>query len=70
MMQFYDQIEEKLLFEEFEDPNQEFKVDPSLPFFALAEKEINQNRILGINKNMNKVHRSDSLDEILEKINA
>lgn len=68
--EFYEAIEEKLIFEEYEDPNQEFCVDKREPFFAKLEKEFNQKRMLGINKNMMKLHRSDSLDEILEKINA
>lgn len=34
------------------------------------ETAFHQKKILGINKNMMKLHRSDSMDEILEKINA
>jgi hypothetical protein len=34
------------------------------------ETAFHQKKIIGINKNMMKLHRSDSMDEILEKINA
>jgi hypothetical protein len=34
------------------------------------ETAFHQKKILGINKNMMKLHRSDSMDDILEKINA
>jgi hypothetical protein len=40
--QFYDQIEERILFEEYEDPNQEFKIDKREPFFAEMERNLGQ----------------------------
>jgi hypothetical protein len=40
--QFYDQIEERILFEEYEDPHQEFKIDKREPFFAEMERNLSQ----------------------------
>jgi hypothetical protein len=40
--QFYDQIEERILFEEYEDPHQEFKIDKQEPFFAEMERNLGQ----------------------------
>ena len=69
-MHFYEEIEEKLFFEEYEDPATEFRILESDCRQSKFETVLHQKNILGINKNMMRLHRSDSMDEILEKINA
>ena len=69
-MKFYQDIEEKVFFEEYEDPTTEFRILESDCRKNKLETELHQKNILGINKNMMKLHRSDSMDEILEKINS
>jgi len=62
-------IEERLYFEEYEDPSQEFSLEDFEKDYENVSKKIKTKNLVNINKNMLKLHRSDSMDQILEKIN-
>ena len=55
--------------EEYEDPKQQFTINQ----FG-AYKEISKNievaKLFAINQNLLKVHRSDSIDQTLDRINV
>lgn len=55
--------------EEYEDPEQTFKISDSVAFSSLV-KQVEDTKLFSINQNLLKVHRSDSIDQILDRINA
>ena len=55
--------------EEYEDPEQTFKISDSVAFSSLV-KQVEDTILFSINQNLLKVHRSDSIDQILDRINA
>ncbi len=54
--------------EEYEDPEQQFEIRDSENFSTLV-KQIEDTKLFSINQNLLKVHRSDSMDQILDRIN-
>ena len=69
-IEFYKKVEEKLFCEEFEDSKKEFKIDETDVQQIKLKKDLHKQKILGIHKNRLKLYRSDSMDEILEKIDT
>ena len=64
----YQTIEDRLFMEEYEDPEQQFEIKDSANFASLV-KQIEDTKLFSINQNLLKVHRSDSMDQILDRIN-
>ena len=64
----YQLIEDRLYMEEYEDPEQQFEIHDSANFANLV-KQIEDTKLFSINQNLLKVHRSDSMDQILDRIN-
>ena len=54
--------------EEYEDPEQQFEIRDSENFTTLV-KQIEDTKLFSINQNLLKVHRSDSMDQLLDRIN-
>ena len=65
----YIAIEDRLYMEEYEDPAQQFDISDSAHFEYLI-KQSEDARLFSINQNLLKVHRSDSVDQILDRINV
>ena len=55
--------------EEYEDPEQQFEISDSVDFANLV-KQIEETKLFSINQNLLKVHRSDSIDQILDRLNV
>ena len=68
-MLFYKNVEEVIYMEEYEDTNHEFQISNNLAQNQLLSKQIKTRELAAINQNMMRLHRSDSMDQILEKIN-
>ena len=64
----YQRIEDRLYMEEYEDPEQQFHVKDS-PNYNQLLKLTEDAKFYSINQNLVKVHRSDSIDQILDRIN-
>ena len=64
----YQVIEDRLYMEEYEDSEQQFEIRDSANFANLV-KQIEDTKLFSINQNLLKVHRSDSMDQILDRIN-
>lgn len=64
----YQVIEDLLFMEEYENPDQQFEICDSENFANLV-KQIEDTKLFSINQNLLKVHRSDSMDQILDRIN-
>ena len=54
--------------EEFEDPDQQFEIKDSVYYQALV-RSLEESKLFSINQNLLKVHRSDSMDQLLDRIN-
>ena len=61
-MTFYKSIEERLFYEEYEDASQEFGIVDFEMRDTSVEKVLRKTKLLSVNKNMLKLHRSDSMD--------
>ena len=68
-LETYREIENRIFFEQFEDPNQEFKIS-DFDYYPRLLKQLEENRLYAINQNWLKVNRSDSIDQTLDRINA
>jgi len=68
LVERYQIIEDRLYMEEYEDPDQQFEIRDSVSFANLV-KQIEDTKLFSINQNLLKVHRSDSMDQILDRIN-
>jgi len=68
-MFFYKYVEEMIFMEEFEDNNQEFQIINNTAQTNQLLKQIKTRELVAINQNMLRLHRSDSMDQILERIN-
>ena len=55
--------------EEYEDPDQQFWVQQAVDYPFLARK-LEEAKLFCINQNLLAVHRNDSTDQILERINT
>lgn len=55
--------------EEYEDNNQEFQIINNTAQTNQLLKQIKTRELVAINQNMLRLHRSDSMDQILERIN-
>mmetsp|Transcript_20117 Transcript_20117/g.19080 ORF Transcript_20117/g.19080 Transcript_20117/m.19080 type:complete len:203 (-) Transcript_20117:2966-3574(-) len=66
---FYQDVEEKLYLEEYEDPNMEFHLKNFPSDYISIHKEILRQKKQVLNHNQMKLQRSDSMDQIVEKIN-
>ena len=64
----YKAIEDKIFMEEYENPEQQFSIT-SLDIYAQVAKSLEANSIFSINQNLLIVHRTDSMDHILERLN-
>ena len=65
----YIAIEDRLYMEEYEDPAQQFDISDSAHYDTLV-KQAEDSKLFSINQNLLKVHRSDSVDQILDRINV
>ena len=63
------EIEDRLFMEEYENPEQQFCVS-NLPDYEQLAKSIDYQRMNSINQNLLKVHRTDSMDQIIDRLNA
>lgn len=61
-------IEDRLYMEEYEDPHQQFWIQQAVDFKDLSRK-LEDSKLFCINQNLLAVHRNDSTDQILERIN-
>ena len=66
--QRYQEIEDRIFMEEYEDPDKQFSIQ-NLDSFIYLVKTLDQNNLYSINQNLLIVHRSDSMDQILERLN-
>ena len=66
---FYKNVEEMIFMEEYEDSKQEFNLQDSTSLMLNLHKQIKTRELVAINQNMLRLHRSDSMDQILERIN-
>ena len=64
------EVEERLIYESYEDPNQTFKIAQYPPLYQKINSATIQNTLRLINRNMMKCPRSDGLEQILDKINT
>jgi hypothetical protein len=64
----YKTIEDLIFMEEYENPEQQFSIT-SLESYAAVAKNLEANSVFSINQNLLIVHRSDSMDHILERLN-
>lgn len=64
----YKVIEDKIFMEEYENPEQQFSIT-SLDSYAEVAKSLETNSVFSINQNLLIVHRTDSMDHILERLN-
>ena len=64
----YQYIEDRIFMEEYEDPEMQFSI-ANLESFSVLAKTLEANSVFPINQNLLIVHRSDSMDEILERLN-
>ena len=64
----YKAIEDIIFMEEYENPEQQFSIT-SLESYAAVAKNLDANSVFSINQNLLIVHRSDSMDHILERLN-
>jgi len=64
----YKAIEDLIFMEEYENPEQQFSIT-SLESYAQVAKSLEANSVFSINQNLLIVHRSDSMDQILERLN-
>ena len=67
--QTYQNIEDKLFMEEYEDPRQKFEINEFESYKNLA-RYIEVGKLFSINQNLLRVHRSDSIDQTLDRINV
>ena len=65
----YQMIEDRLFMEEFEDPDQQFNIKDFDNYQDLVD-QLEKSKMLAINQNLLRVHRTDSMDAILERINV
>ena len=65
----YQMIEDRLFMEEFEDPDQQFNIKDFDNYQDLLD-QLEKSKMLAINQNLLRVHRTDSMDAILERINV
>lgn len=69
-LDWYADVEDRLSFEEYEDPNQYFSIHQFPPLFQRINSATIQNTLRLINRNMMKIPRNDGLEQILDKINT
>ena len=67
---WYADIQEKLSFEEYEDPKQTFSITQFGPLFAHINSSNIRRTLRLINRNMMKVPKTEALEQILDKINT
>jgi hypothetical protein len=69
LLEWYATVEERLSYEEYEDPNQMFSIHQFSPLFQKINSATIQNTLRLINTNMMKCPKTDGLENILDKIN-
>jgi len=69
-LDWYSDVEERLSYEEYEDPNQVFTIQQYMPLFQKINSATIQNTLKLINTNMMKCPKTDGLESILDKINT
>lgn len=69
LIDWYSDVEERLSFEEYEDPNQSFSIQQFTPLFQKINASTIQNTLRLINTNMMKCPKTDGLENIMDKIN-
>ena len=69
-LDWYADVEERLSYEEYEDPNQVFTIQQYMPLFQKINSATIQNTLKLINTNMMKCPKTDGLESILDKINT
>lgn len=69
-LDWYSDVEERLSYEEYEDPNQVFTIQQHPPLFQKINSATIQNTLKLINTNMMKCPKTDGLESILDKINT
>jgi len=69
LLDFYADVEERLTYEEYEDPNQTFTIQQYQPLYQKINSSNIQNTLKLINTNMMKCPKTDGLENILDKIN-
>jgi len=70
LLDWYADVEERLSFEEYEDPNQTFTIQQYQPLYQKINSATIQNTLRLINTNMMKCPKTDGLEQILDKINT
>ena len=70
LLNWYADVEERLSFEEYEDPNQTFTIQQYQPLYQKINSATIQNTLRLINTNMMKCPKTDGLENILDKINV
>jgi hypothetical protein len=68
-MLYYKNVEEMIFMEEYEDQGQEFQIVNNTAQNQQLRKQLRTRELVAINQNMMRLHRSDSMDQILERIN-
>lgn len=70
LLNWYSDVEDRLSYEEYEDPQQVFAVQQYPPLFQKINSATIQNTLKLINQNMMKCPKTDGLENILDKINV
>jgi hypothetical protein len=70
LLDWYADVEERLAFEEYEDPDQAFSINQYPPLYQKINSKTIQNTLKLINTNMMKVSKTEGLEAILDKINT
>ena len=70
LLDWYSDVEDRLSFEEYEDPNQTFSIHQYQPLYQKINAATLQNTLRLINTNMMKCPKTDGLEQILDKINT
>ena len=65
----YIAIEDRLFMEEYENPEQQFSIH-NLNNYQTLIKTLDADTMFSINQNLLKVHRTDSMDQIIDRLNA
>jgi len=61
-------VSERVLLEEFDLPNQEFSIEELKEEHQSIQKQVNSNKLKDINYSLRRTQRSDSIDDVLEKL--
>ena len=69
LLEWYTEVEERLSYEEYEDPNQTFSIQMYEPLYRKINSATIKNTLKLINTNMMKCPKTDGIENIIDRIN-